>query len=168
MYVSQLVATMPQSLALPCAVTLLLLLLCSNMQSAHALTGALYAGFSGNPDCSGTATGSKTNLDSGECFAIGGYGARAVCTAEGYASQVALFEDHSCSIIFISGRGAGDGVSCITLSSPRTSVVWSAIIDCSAPGSSPGQPAYSCLLALCTSCHRWRLLPAMHLLTKTL
>lgn len=132
-------ASLPGALALVVVAALGLLLL--GAQEADALTGALYADFTGNPSCSGTATGSKTNLDSGECFAIGAYGARAICNADGFVSQVALFEDHGCGIVFISGRGVGDGVSCITLRSPRTSTVWSAIIDCSAPGPASSGPS---------------------------
>lgn len=116
-------------------IALPLLLLLLSVERAEALSAALYASSSGNADCSGLAFRSASNLDSGVCFSIGDFGARITCAADGTVSQAALYQSRSCDIVYISGRGGGDGLSCITLSSPRSSVVWSTIIDCSAPGS---------------------------------
>lgn len=104
----------------------------------HALNAALYVGNNGNSNCAGSAFRSASGLDSGECFAIGGYGARVTCTDDGSVQQAALYESTSCDIVFISGSGLGDGVGCIPLTSPRTSVVMSTIVDCSAGGGSGG------------------------------
>lgn len=112
-------------LALPLVLCLLA------VHSADALSAGLYI----NSDCSGTTYLTASNLESGDCFHVGGYGGRITCTPDGLVSQAALYEDRdSCSITFIAGRGTGDGVSCVTMRSPRTSVVWSTIVNYAAPG----------------------------------
>lgn len=96
---------------------------------AHALSSALYT----SSTCSTLAAGTTSNVDSGVCFPVGRYGAKAVCDADGRVTLAALYETPSCDIIFISGSGMGDGRSCIVLRG-SSSVVWSTKVDCSAPG----------------------------------
>jgi hypothetical protein len=101
-------------------------------------------------DCSSSESrvvGSLTHLDSGQCVKVGQYGASVRCAADGQVTQAALYSDHDCSIVYFSGSGAGDGMSCIRLSSrSEPGFYFSTIVNCAAPGAEPGSCA--CVPAL--------------------
>lgn len=117
-------------------ITLPLAILVLGVLTLSRHVGALSAALYFNPTCYGGATKSAAQINSGDCFAVGSYGARITCTADGRVTQAALYESTACDIVFISGSGVGNGQSCITISSPRTTVVWGTVVDCSAPGTS--------------------------------
>jgi len=117
----------------------LLLLVCAPHPTA-ALSATLWdVSLTGTCSASDSRmVGSLTNLGSGQCFQVGQYGARVVCTDDGRVTQAALFSDHGCSIVAFSGSGVGDGISCIRMSSRNDpGFYFSTVVNCAAPGPKP-------------------------------
>lgn len=130
---------MVRALSLLAVGALLLLAQCS--APAAALSATLWdVSMTGTCSASDSSVvGSLTHLGSGQCVKVGQYGASVQCTADGQVTQAALFSDYDCSIVVFSGRGVGDGVSCIRMSSRNDpGIYFSTIVNCAAPGPEPG------------------------------
>ena len=82
--------------------------------------------------------GEVDHKSSGSCFHLtdsNSRAAKATCTDDGRVSAV-IYEKTSCSgAIALSGKGLGNGMACVQLTSAYYQT-WSMIVDCSAPGGS--------------------------------